>query len=121
MLHFACTMMFEKGDFMNKLKRLRGESGLSLRELAQVSGVDQKTISFIENDKSKAQLTTLAKLAKPLKVELDDLLEFLDTKAAERGKKGGLANQAARRAKEQQAENIQKDDPSSYLTTTGAA
>ena len=121
MLHFACTMFCGKGNFMNKLKRLRGESGLSLRELAQVSGVDQKTISFIENDKSKAQLTTLAKLAKPLKVELDDLLEFLDTKASERGKKGGLANQAARRAKEQQAEDTQKDEPSNLLIIAGAA
>ncbi len=73
---------------MNKLKKLRGEAGLTLRGLAELAGVNQATIALIENDKRKAQLATLGKLAMALKVPMDDLMEFLDTTAAERGRKG---------------------------------
>ncbi len=76
---------------MNKIKRLRGEAGLSLRELAEVSGVNQATISQIETDKRKSQLATLGKLAKALSVPIDDLLEFLDDTASARGRKGAEA------------------------------
>lgn len=73
---------------MNKLKRLRGERGLSLRGLAEKARINQATISLIETDKRRAQLATLGKLAIALEVPLDELLEFLDTSAPERGRKG---------------------------------
>lgn len=80
---------------MNNLKRLRAESDLSVRELAQLSTVPERSISRIENGLQKAQLNTLAKLAKALnsvlepqgtKVKLEDFMELLDTSAAERGR-----------------------------------
>ncbi len=77
---------------MNSLKRLRATSGKSLRELSKDSGVDQATISMVENDKRKAHLFTLSKLAVALGVPVDDLLDLVDTGAAERGQKGGVAS-----------------------------
>ena len=102
---------------MNKLKRLRAERGLTLRKLAIKADLNQSTISLIETDKRKAQLVTLGKLAKALEVSLDDLLEFMDDSAPERGRKGG----AARHKKEDQADETQTDDPMSHLTIVGVA
>lgn len=62
---------------MNALKRLRAESGLTLEELAEKSGVNINTISYLENGKQKARSTTLAKVARALGVPLDDLAELI--------------------------------------------
>jgi transcriptional regulator with XRE-family HTH domain len=79
---------------MNVLKRLRTERGLSLRVLAAKADLDQSTISLIENDRKRAMLTTLTKLARALEVPLDDLMELQDSGASERGRRGGLVSQA---------------------------
>jgi len=79
---------------INKLKRLRGAAGLSLRELAAKAGVNQTTISLIETDKRKGQIATLGKLAKALDVPIDELLEFMDTTASDRGRYGQEVKQA---------------------------
>lgn len=73
---------------MNPLKKYRALRGLSLRELAEKAGVDQKSISLVENDHRKAQLKTLGKLAAALDAPLDEFLELQDTTAPERGRKG---------------------------------
>ena len=74
---------------LNKLKYLRGVKGLNIAELEHLSGVDASTISALENDRRKAQISTLGKLAKALEVPLDDLLEFHDEGAQERGRMRG--------------------------------
>lgn len=92
---------------LNILKRLRAEAELSLRDLENLSGVNERTINMLENNRQKGQLLTLTKLAKALNnvlepkgkpVKVDDLLSLLDTGASERGvaarkdkKKGGAA------------------------------
>jgi transcriptional regulator with XRE-family HTH domain len=73
---------------INKLKLLRGRAGLSLRELAALSGVNQSTISQLEVGHRKAQIATLGKLARALNCDLSELLEFMDDTASERGRKG---------------------------------
>lgn len=79
---------------MNRLKILRAEKDLSLRQLEERSGVDQSIISQLENGRRKARLNTLVKIARGLDVPVEELLELLDTTAVERGKKGNQALQA---------------------------
>lgn len=87
---------------MNKLKVLRAESGFSLRELATKSGVDQSTISLIENDRQKAQIITLGKLARVIgeklgrHITVEDLAELVDHSASLRGRKGGTPSHKSR-------------------------
>jgi transcriptional regulator with XRE-family HTH domain len=94
---------------MNKLKLLRAESGLSLRELANKSTVDQSTISLLENDRQKAQITTLGKLAKAIsesigrKVTVEDLADLVDHSASIRGRKGGTPSHKNRQGQAFQA------------------
>ncbi len=88
---------------MNTLKRLRAEAGISLRDLSKKSEVDQATISMLENDKRKARLATLIKLAKALGVAVEDLEGLIDTGAGERGHKGGLASMEKAKKEERAA------------------
>ena len=44
---------------MNRLKELRTQRDLNVRQLAAQAGVDPSAISLLENDRRKAQLTTL--------------------------------------------------------------
>ena len=88
---------------MNALKRLRATSRLSLRELAKNSSVSHKTISLIENDKQKAHLGTLSKLADALSVPIEELLELEDKTASERGSKGGAASKGKPKTKKEEA------------------
>jgi transcriptional regulator with XRE-family HTH domain len=57
---------------MEELRRLREESGMSLRQLARVSGVDQATISRLENAHNVPSVSTVEKLAAGLGVEVSD-------------------------------------------------
>jgi transcriptional regulator with XRE-family HTH domain len=57
---------------VHELRRLRDEQGLSLRELSDASGVDQASISQIENDRRSPNVATLQKLAAGLGVEVAD-------------------------------------------------
>ncbi len=52
-----------------KLKEIRTAKGLSRRELAELSGINENTIVALEigkNDPSEAKLSTLIKLARAL-------------------------------------------------------
>jgi transcriptional regulator with XRE-family HTH domain len=63
----------ERREYMERLKHIRAERGLTLRDLAQESGVSKDTISEIERGVRKPHPTTLGKLAKALDVEVADL------------------------------------------------
>jgi transcriptional regulator with XRE-family HTH domain len=58
---------------VDQLRHIRAERGLTLRDLAQASGVSKDTISEIERGVRKPHPTTVGKLAKALEVEVADL------------------------------------------------
>jgi transcriptional regulator with XRE-family HTH domain len=57
-------------ELAGKLMAARARKGLSQRELSEITGIPQKTISRIENGKDVPQLQTLFKLFKVLDLEL---------------------------------------------------
>jgi len=58
------------------LRKLRGVKGLSQEKLARLADVANNTIVKIEAGKNKnPTLTTLKKIAKALKVSVDDLIK----------------------------------------------
>ena len=60
---------------MDRLKALRHQRVLTLRELEQRSGVAYNTIWHLENGKRGAQPRTLRKLARALEVEPEELVK----------------------------------------------
>jgi transcriptional regulator with XRE-family HTH domain len=63
---------------VDKLKALRHQRVLTLRELEQRSGVAYNTIWHLENGKRGAQPRTLRKLARALDVEPEELVKTED-------------------------------------------
>ncbi len=59
---------------MEKLRELREERALSMRDLAERSGVTHQTIYRIENGQRQAQPRTVRHLAEALGVEPRELL-----------------------------------------------
>lgn len=63
---------------MSNLKKIREGSGLSQNKLADKSGVNVRMIQHYEQgtkDINKAQVGTVYKLAKVLKVNIEDIIE----------------------------------------------
>ncbi len=63
---------------MTNLKRLRLKSGLTQSQLAQVTGLNLRTLQYYEqgiNKIDQARLTTLLKIAIALECKIKDLLE----------------------------------------------
>jgi putative transcriptional regulator len=58
-----------------RLMALRGERGFSQARLAELAGVDRKTINRIENGHFSPSLDTLTRLSVVLKCRLSDLVE----------------------------------------------
>ncbi|WP_436532310.1 helix-turn-helix domain-containing protein [Actinoplanes sp. HUAS TT8] len=58
-----------------KLRRLRGERGVSLSELSRRSGIGKGTISELENERRGARLDTLFALTTALEAPLGALLD----------------------------------------------
>src|SRR5512140_1809857 len=56
-----------------RVRDLRLEQGISLRDLSKRSGLAPNTISSLERGKTTAQLHTFARVADALEVELFDL------------------------------------------------
>ena len=59
----------------DRLMTLRAERGFSQAHLAQLAGVDRKTINRIENGHFSPSLDTLTRLSVVLKCRLADLVE----------------------------------------------
>ncbi|HGU6173175.1 TPA: helix-turn-helix domain-containing protein [Escherichia coli] len=53
-----------------RLKKIRKERGLSLRALAEKSGISKSTLNDIETGKSNPSVETLTKIAKALNIEI---------------------------------------------------
>lgn len=58
---------------MNILKRLRAEKGLTLRQLAEKSGVNVNTIQYLETEQTNARVGTIARLSNALEVDITTL------------------------------------------------
>ncbi len=58
-----------------KLKQLREDQVLTMRELAKKAGVSVDAINRLEKNRTGAQQTTIRKLAKALDVEPQELVK----------------------------------------------
>lgn len=63
-------------NFGEFLKMIRKEEKMTLKELAEASGLSLNTISFLENGKSKPNPITIAKLSKALNCDYDLLAKY---------------------------------------------
>ena len=66
-----------------RLKELRQQAGLSLRELARQADVSASLVSQIENGKSRPSVSTLYSFARLLSVPVDELFDAEDRALAE--------------------------------------
>lgn len=57
------------------LKEIREEKGITQSSIAKSLGVSRGFVSKVENGKTNPTLATIAKLAKALKVNTDELLK----------------------------------------------
>jgi HTH-type transcriptional regulator, competence development regulator len=64
----------ELEQFGSILKQLRIEKGLTLLDLEVRTGINEGTLSKIENGKKNFNFTTLVKLAKGLEIPVSKLL-----------------------------------------------
>ncbi|MGA0136185.1 MAG: helix-turn-helix transcriptional regulator [Ilumatobacteraceae bacterium] len=64
----------------DRLTALREERGLSQARLAELAGVDRKTINRIENGHFSPSLDTLTRLSVVLKCRLSELVEVKRSK-----------------------------------------
>lgn len=62
--------------FGRQLKSLRKETGLSQRELAQLTNITANYIALLEAGKRSPSLPTIAVLASSLKVPISKLMDF---------------------------------------------
>ncbi len=68
-------MKEESKKLGNNLKTIRTAKNITQSELAELLGVDKSFVSNIENGKNNPTLSTIANLAKALKVSVDELFK----------------------------------------------
>jgi transcriptional regulator with XRE-family HTH domain len=79
---------------MNKLALWRAKRGMTIRELANKSSITTSTISQIEKGHRKAYLSTIGKLATALEIEIEELVDLVETNTG-REDKNPKRNRAA--------------------------
>ena len=62
------------GDIGRRIREARGVQALSLDQLARLTGISAPALSLIETAKRDARITTLARIARALRIPLSDLL-----------------------------------------------
>lgn len=62
-----------------RLQELRVSSGLSMRSLAELSGLNFNTLSLIENEKTSPNVNTLQQIASALNVTMGAFFETVDS------------------------------------------
>lgn len=63
------------GDIGRRIREARGAQGLSLDQLARLTGISAPALSLIETAKRDARVTTLARIARALRIPLCALLD----------------------------------------------
>lgn len=66
-------MTNEVKKFTRNLKAYR--NGISINELAKITGIPQPTLNRYQQGKSEPTLTNLVKIAKALEITVNDLIE----------------------------------------------
>ena len=62
-----------------KIKSIRKQKNMSLRELAQITGLSKTTLSDLENDAKNPSLETLQKVSKALEISIADLISATES------------------------------------------
>ncbi|WP_374765221.1 helix-turn-helix domain-containing protein [Yunchengibacter salinarum] len=70
-------------DLGRRIREARGAQGLSLDQLARLTGISAPALSLIETAKRDARVTTIARIARALRVPLAVLLDDRDANAIE--------------------------------------
>ena len=66
-------------DLGRRVKKLRGDRGWSLEELASVSGVSRSMLSEIERERANPTLSVTYRIARAFGLSLQDLIESADS------------------------------------------
>ena len=66
-----------------RIRAARVSQGLNLEQLARLTGISAPALSLIETAKRDARVTTLARIARALRLPLADLLEDRTSKPGE--------------------------------------
>lgn len=77
------------GDIGRRIREARGAQGLSLDQLARLTGISAPALSLIETAKRDARITTLARIARALRIPLSDLLDDRGAASSEDGSSTG--------------------------------
>ena len=72
-----------------RIRAARVAQGLNLEQLARLTGISAPALSLIETAKRDARVTTLARIARALRVPLADLLEDRTSRPGEAGGSNG--------------------------------
>ena len=59
-----------------RIKQIRNDKNISLKDLAYSIGMEPPNLSVIENGKSNPQILTYAKIAGALDIKLNELFDF---------------------------------------------
>ena len=62
----------------NTIKRLRKQKGMTLKDMAKLTGIEVATLSRIENDKMDGSLNTFMLIAGGLDLKLSELFAELE-------------------------------------------
>ena len=77
-----------QGSLAHKIRVLRAERGLTLREAASLTGVAKETISDIERGIRHPHDVTLAKLARGYGVPIERLIQVVEVATADEPEEG---------------------------------
>ena len=70
-----CTYISRKGVGMERIRVMRAERGMTLRDLEEASGVGKDAISEIERGRRQPRVSTIMQLARGLGVDPAELLK----------------------------------------------
>lgn len=71
---FPAELVYELFETDSRIRTFRNYRGLTVSELAKVAGISQPYLSEIEAGKKTGSVDVLLRIAKALKVDLDDLV-----------------------------------------------
>ena len=103
---------------MNKMRELRKQAGLTMKELGRIVGVSESTISLYERGQHEPDLVTLSRIAECLNTSVDYLLgrdDVPDTKK-EPAPPGGMRESVMRLFDEIEAAGL-SDAEAEYIRT----
>lgn len=83
-----------------RVKKLRGDRGWSLEELAAASGVSRSMLSEIEREKANPTLSVTFRIARAFGLNLQELIESAETASAIQVIRGGSRSQVYRSDKD---------------------